>query len=72
MISATLQLFLMGFCVVVILSTMAFAMYCRQRSKAFIGTGRITDIEAWALRANLSWVFCAVITTILFAAYTAI
>ncbi|WP_158223473.1 MULTISPECIES: hypothetical protein [unclassified Mucilaginibacter] len=52
-------------------STIAFAVYCRQRAKAFMGTGRITDIESWAMRSNISLVFCAVLTTILLLTYAA-
>ena len=52
------RLIICFFCVVFIL-LIAFGMYCRHRSNSYIGTGRVTDIEAWYLRANIAWVSTA-------------
>ncbi|OJW13817.1 MAG: hypothetical protein C0154_11140 [Mucilaginibacter sp.] len=71
MLSTTFQVFLIVLGALIMFSTIAFAVYCRQRAKAFMGTGRITDIESWAMRSNISLVFCAVLTTILLLTYAA-
>ncbi|MBB3967533.1 hypothetical protein [Mucilaginibacter phyllosphaerae] len=52
------QLIIFFICSVFIL-LIAAGMYCRQRSNAYIGTGRVNDIEAWYLRANIAWVSTA-------------
>ncbi len=31
-------------------------VYCMRRSKSYIGTGRLTEIETWYTRATLAWV----------------
>lgn len=45
-----------------LVSLVAFALYCRRKSHSFIGTGRVTDIEAWSLKAAISWVATTCIT----------
>lgn len=34
----------------------AYGMYCNRKSRSFAGTGRVADIEAWHIKAVLSWI----------------
>ncbi|TSD67849.1 hypothetical protein FFF34_010810 [Inquilinus sp. KBS0705] len=50
--------------VVIFVLIIAFALYCRRRARSYVGTGRVTDIEAWQVKATISWIaaFCLSVT----------
>lgn len=52
------------FCFAIIL-VVAFGMYSRYRYNAYIGTGRVSDIEIWYLRQNIAWAFTAGLSLVL-------
>ncbi|QHS55986.1 hypothetical protein GWR56_10735 [Mucilaginibacter sp. 14171R-50] len=39
----------------------AYGLYCRKRYISFLGTGRVTDIQTWELKATLSWIATSVL-----------
>jgi hypothetical protein len=53
------QLIIVLVCLTLIL-LIILGIYCRRRYNSYIGTGRVTEIEAWYARATFAWVgtFC--------------
>lgn len=39
-----------------ITALVAYAIYCRQKSHSFTGTGKVAEIEAWHLKSVISWI----------------
>lgn len=60
------QLIICATCIVFVLLISA-GVYCRRRSRSYIGTGRVNEIEAWYTRATLAWVctFCLSIALVI-------
>jgi hypothetical protein len=56
MFTRDFQLILILFSAVVIVLLGVYAAYCRKRAKASAGAGRLTDVEVWAMKANLIWI----------------
>jgi hypothetical protein len=56
MFTHSFQLILIFSCAIVIVMIAAYGVYCRSRANSFVGTGRVTDIHTWALKANISWI----------------
>jgi len=40
----------------VLTAPVAFGYYCNRKSKSFVGTGRVAEIEAWQLKSVISWI----------------
>ncbi|RFZ85924.1 hypothetical protein DYU05_10165 [Mucilaginibacter terrenus] len=60
MLSHDFQNLLLSAFLILIICIGAFGVYCYRRSKSYVGTGRVSDIERWAGSATLSWIisFC--------------
>ncbi|MCQ6958243.1 hypothetical protein [Mucilaginibacter aquariorum] len=56
MFTRTFQLVLIFSSFVILGLLVAYGWYCRNRSQSFIGSGRVTDIETWHMKATLSWI----------------
>jgi hypothetical protein len=56
MFTREFQLILIFFSITVIVLLGVYAAYCRRRANSFVGTGRITDIENWALKSTIMWI----------------
>lgn len=57
MFTTTFEIFLIVACAVTVLAIAGFAVFCRNRAKSFAHTGRLTDVQTWATRSDISWVF---------------
>ncbi|MFD0793519.1 hypothetical protein ACFQZX_07805 [Mucilaginibacter litoreus] len=64
LLTKTFQTILLCSFIFIALSVMTYAMYCKYRSKSFLGSGRITDIQTWAIKANVSWAISVVLTVV--------
>lgn len=69
MLTRTFQLFLIALCAVAVLAIIGFAVFCRYRAKSFVNTGRLTDVQIWATRSDVSWVLAVIFAVITAAAY---
>ncbi len=56
MFTQTFQLIIIFSTATIILLLAAYAVYCRNRAKAFAHTGRLTDVEIWSMKSTLSWI----------------
>ncbi|WP_143822308.1 hypothetical protein [Mucilaginibacter pedocola] len=34
----------------------AYGFYCNRKSKSYIGTGRVADMEAWNIKETMTWI----------------
>ncbi|RFZ90324.1 hypothetical protein D0C36_21240 [Mucilaginibacter conchicola] len=64
MFTRTFELFLIAASVVTVLAIAGFAVFCRYRAKSFAHTGRLTDVQIWATRADISWVIAVLFAVI--------
>ncbi|MES2060604.1 MAG: hypothetical protein V4456_01705 [Bacteroidota bacterium] len=60
MLTHTFELFIICLTCFAFILLISAGMYCRYRSRSYIGTGRVNEIETWYTRATLAWVctFC--------------
>lgn len=56
MFTHNFQLLLIFFSASVIIFLGVYAAYCRKRAKSFVNTGRLTDVQAWAIKSELMWI----------------
>jgi hypothetical protein len=56
MFTRDFQLIMIFFSAIVIVFLGVYAAYCRRRAKAFVNTGRLTDVEIWAMKSNIMWI----------------
>nr|WP_067059499.1 hypothetical protein [Mucilaginibacter sp. L294] len=56
MFTHNFQLILIFFSIIAIVFLGVYAVYCRRRAKSFVGTGRLTDIESWAIKSTIMWI----------------
>jgi hypothetical protein len=50
------QLVILFFSITVIIFLGVYAAYCRRRAKSFVNTGRLTDVENWAMKSTIVWI----------------
>ena len=65
MFTTTFQLFVIAACIVTILAIAGFAVFCRYRAKSFVNTGRMTDVQIWATRSDVSWVIAFIFVIVI-------
>lgn len=56
MLTHGFQLILIFSAATIVVLLAAYAVYCRNRARSFVNTGRLTDIEIWSMKATISWV----------------
>ncbi|MFD0765591.1 hypothetical protein ACFQZI_12075 [Mucilaginibacter lutimaris] len=56
MFTQTFQLIVVFTTATVIVLLGAYAVYCHNRASAFAHTGRLTDVQTWAMKSTLSWI----------------
>ncbi|MBD1393072.1 hypothetical protein [Mucilaginibacter glaciei] len=56
MMSPHFQKLLITLFLMLIISLVVLALYCRNKSQSYIGTGRVAEIEAWSIKAAFSWI----------------
>ncbi|MEO7214787.1 hypothetical protein [Mucilaginibacter sp.] len=56
MISTDFQKMITVFFFLLIMAVFAFGSYCNRKSKSFVGTGRVAEIEAWYVKSVISWI----------------
>ena len=62
MFTQSFQLVLIFSAATIIIMLAVYATYCRKRARAFATTGRLTDVEIWAMKSTISWIATFVLT----------
>jgi len=56
MFTHNFQLIIIFFSIAVVIFLGVYGAYCHKRAKSFVGTGRLTDIENWAIKSTIMWI----------------
>ena len=67
MLTADFQKLIICFFAMVVLSLVAYGIYCKRKSNSYIGTGRVAEIESYYYKATIIWIvtFCISIGVII-------
>ncbi|MFA6247875.1 MAG: hypothetical protein WC615_13140 [Mucilaginibacter sp.] len=69
MFTKDFQLMLIFSSIAIIVLLGVYAIYCRQRAKSFVNTGRVTDIQIWATKSAVIWMVTFVLAFVMVAEF---
>lgn len=56
MLTHDFQKLLISFFFLAMMGLIAYGFYCNRKSKSYIGTGRVADMEAWNIKEVVTWI----------------
>lgn len=67
MLTHTFEQFIICITCFAFIMLISLGIYCRLRSRSYIGTGRVSEMEAWYTREALAWLgtFCLSIALVI-------